>query len=54
MTDKDNNWGSKQRGGRKQHIPHKLKTDLDISRLKTKQKSKTTTGIWGMFCCGIR
>lgn len=37
-------------GGRKQHIPHKLKTDLDISRLKTQQKkSKTTTEIWGVL-----
>lgn len=36
---------------RKQHIPHKLTTNLDISRLKThKKKSKTTTGIWGGGC----
>lgn len=55
MTDKDNNWGIKTKGGvRKQHIPHKLTTNLDILRLKTKQKSKTTTGIWGMICCGCR
>lgn len=38
---------------RKQHIPHKLTTNLDISRLKTqkKTKSKTTTGIWGGGGC---
>lgn len=38
---------------RKQHIPHKLTTNLDISRLKTKQKSKTTTGIWGVFAAVV-
>lgn len=54
MTDKDKKWGTKTKWGRKQHILHKLTTNLDISRLKTKQKSKTTTGIWGMFCCGCR
>lgn len=41
MTDKDKKWGIKTKGGgRKQHIPHKLKTDLDISRLKTQKKKK--------------
>lgn len=51
--------GDQNKGGvRKQHIPHKLTTNLDISRLKTqkKTKSKTTTGIGGggLFCCGCR
>lgn len=43
-------------GGRKQHIPHKLKTDLDISRLKTQKKKKKAKPQqkYGVFCCGCR